>query len=241
MADGCIEILFGYKNSLDFIADGNVVERSFRSGIHGQTQNFRRFIVGGDFSFFGAYIYPFSIPILFSQPCTEFTNRTLDIESILGKDGKLLEERMMLTENNLERVYILSEFFKKGIANYLSLQNNLLSSVRYIIQTKGQKRVREVADLFDVSPRQFERRFKELTGMNPKLFSRITRFQTTLDLYGKKSMTLSDIAYECGYYDQSHFINEFKEFSGYHPGAYFSGQATEATAWKDRKILSCEE
>lgn len=47
-----------------------------------------------------------------------------------------------------------------------------------------------------------------------------------------KKKSLTDIAYDCGYYDQSHFINDFKEFSGYHPSQYFSGQ-TEGTTWKD--------
>ncbi len=79
--------------------------------------------------------------------------------------------------------------------------------------------------------RQFERRFKEYSGFSPKLFSRITRFQSSLDSFGNKDKSLTDIAYDCDYYDQSHFINDFKEFSGYHPSQYFSGQA-EGTAWK---------
>ena len=60
-------------------------------------------------------------------------------------------------------------------------------------------------------------------GFPPKLYSRITRFQAALGEYGS-GKSLTDIAYDCGYYDQSHFINDFREFSGYNPKVYFSGQ-----------------
>ncbi|WP_350340143.1 helix-turn-helix domain-containing protein [Paraflavitalea speifideaquila] len=49
-------------------------------------------------------------------------------------------------------------------------------------------------------------------------------FQEALQQYGSTFKSLTDIAYECGYYDQSHFIHDFKEFSGYHPGQYFKGR-----------------
>lgn len=82
------------------------------------------------------------------------------------------------------------------------------------------------------STRQFERTFKQFAGFNPKLFSRIIRFQTALGEYHNKDKSLTEIAYECGYYDQSHFIQDFKEFSGHNPKEYFSGK-TEATEWRD--------
>ncbi|RYF96544.1 MAG: AraC family transcriptional regulator, partial [Chitinophagaceae bacterium] len=62
--------------------------------------------------------------------------------------------------------------------------------------------------------------------------SRILRFQMATRLYGVKEKSLTDIAYGCGYYDQSHFIHEFKQFSGYHPRQYFSG-SPEGVAWKE--------
>ncbi|MBO9660186.1 MAG: helix-turn-helix domain-containing protein [Chitinophagaceae bacterium] len=51
--------------------------------------------------------------------------------------------------------------------------------------------------------------------------------------FGNEYRTLTEIAYQCGYYDQSHFIHDFKEFSGYHPRHYFKGD-TEGTRWKEK-------
>jgi methylphosphotriester-DNA--protein-cysteine methyltransferase len=74
--------------------------------------------------------------------------------------------------------------------------------------------------------------FKHFSGFSPKLFSRIIRFQSALNHYGKKEKKLTEIAYDAGYYDQSHFIQDFKEFSGHSPKEYFSGK-TETTQWRD--------
>jgi transcriptional regulator GlxA family with amidase domain len=88
------------------------------------------------------------------------------------------------------------------------------------------------ADNYCLSLRQFQRRFKELSGFPPKLYARIIRFGAAMQRYGNNFRSLTDIAYECGYYDQSHFIHDFKEFSGYHPKQYFSGR-TEGIEWRE--------
>jgi AraC-like DNA-binding protein len=232
MADNCAEIAFHYKDRLDKITDENNIETTFTSGIHGQTQKFRRFIARGNFGMFGAYIYPFAISKFFSMPCAKFSNQLPDLESVLGTEGKELEEKIISADDNFQRANILSDFFEKKLLKQQQYSHAVLSSINYIIKTKGKKNIQELANEFCLSTRQFERRFKEFSGFSPKLFSRITRFQSSLDEYGNKKKSLTDIAYDCGYYDQSHFINDFKEFSGYHPSQYFSGQ-TEGTAWKD--------
>lgn len=232
MADNCAEIAFHYKDRLNKITVEENIETTFSSGIHGQTQKFRRFIAQSNFGMFGAYIYPFAIPKFFSLPCAELSNQLTDLESVLGQEGKELEDKIITAKDNFQRVKILSDFFEKKLINNQQYSYNILSSIHYIIKTKGSKNIQKVANKFCLSTRQFERRFKEYSGFTPKLFSRITRFQSSLDAYGDKEKSLTHIAYDCGYYDQSHFINDFKEFSGYHPSQYFSGQA-EGTAWKD--------
>ena len=65
----------------------------------------------------------------------------------------------------------------------------------------------------------FERLFNELIGANPKEYARIVRFQKSLKLlqHDFENINLAQLAYQCGYADQSHFIREFKQFSGYTP------------------------
>lgn len=57
-------------------------------------------------------------------------------------------------------------------------------------------------------------------GITPNLFNKINRFQLSLKHIAKKEASLTSIAYECGYFDQSHFIRDFKSFTGITPSAY---------------------
>jgi len=231
MADGCAEMVFHYKGSFDEITVTGQIERSFDAGLHGPAQNYHRFITDKSFGIFGVYLYPFAIPQLFSIPASELSDQMPDLASLLGADGRELEEKIIMAETNLQRVAILSSYLEKKLKNVTS-HRAVVSVINAIIHSKGLMPVDELAKRSFLSTRQFERNFKAFSGFSPKLYSRIIRFQMATQNYGASHKTLTDIAYDCGYYDQSHFIHDFKQFSGYHPKQYFSGKA-EGVEWKD--------
>ena len=70
--------------------------------------------------------------------------------------------------------------------------------------------------------RAAEKRFRRVVGATPKKFSSIIRLQTALNNYGKCE-NLTDLGYSAGYFDQSHFIKDFKQFTGETPEKFFSG------------------
>jgi AraC-like DNA-binding protein len=231
MADGCAEILFHYRGVFED-ADEPGVKQSY-SLVHAQTQRFRRFETKDNFSIFGVYLYPDSIPRLFNLPSTDLSNQMPDLASLIGREGKELEEKMMLAENNSCRVRILSSFLEKRLATKQQLHHGVHAAIRYIIHMNFTLNVQQLAEKSCLSARQFERRFKEESGFSPKLYSRIIRFQSALNAYEKNSgKSLTGIAYECGYFDQAHFINDFREFSGYVPRQYFAGKP-EGIEWRD--------
>ena len=225
MADGCSEMVFHYKGVFDEITMPNRVERSFTSGLHGPSQNYRRFITNESFGIFGVYLYPFAIPKLFSMPTCEISDQVPDLQTIFGAEGRELEEKMMVAKNNSQRVVILSSFLERKLMAVNRKQPAFSSVISDIIHSRGLASVNELAKRSFLSVRQFERNFKLFSGFNPKLYTRIIRFQMATRQYGHVKRSLTDIAYDCGYYDQSHFIHDFKQFSGYHPKQYFSGEA----------------
>ena len=80
----------------------------------------------------------------------------------------------------------------------------------------------EWAEMACLSQRQFERNFLTRTGLTPKLFLRIVRFEQAMkikNLYTEKNW--SQIAGECGYTDSSHLLKEFKEFAEFAPGRFY--------------------
>ena len=232
MADGCAEMVFHYKGSFDNITNESP-EKSFTSGLHGPSQIFRRYRTEASFAIFGVYFYPFALPHFFSMPASELSNEAPDLKTLLGHAGAELEEKIMLAHSNAERVAIISSFLQTRLfANEDRRQAAISSVISEMIHSRVAVPVEELAKRSFLSMRQFERNFKIFSGFSPKLYSRIIRFQSATTHYGIANKTLTDIAYDCGYYDQSHFIHEFKQFSGYHPRQYFYGQA-EGVEWRN--------
>ncbi|MBN9381776.1 MAG: AraC family transcriptional regulator [Chitinophagaceae bacterium] len=229
MACGCPELCFHYKGGFCEVTENKILP-SFQTGIHGQSLHYRRFRTGESFGLFGAFLYPFAVPVLLGIPASEINNQMVDLASLLGREGEILAEKMLTAKDNRQRAGILSAFLENRLPHAGS--SRVIPAIRQVIHTGGQTPIQSLSDQYFLSSRQFTRVFSEYAGFPPKLFSRLLRFEQALSEYGNKDKSLTDIAYDCGYYDQSHFIHEFKEFSGHHPHHYFFGQA-EGTEWKE--------
>jgi AraC-like DNA-binding protein len=91
-------------------------------------------------------------------------------------------------------------------------------AINELTRSKGNISLKDLQQKAQLSERTLERKFKESVGISPKLFSRIIRFQETMNQLRKNDYDkLSDIAYGSDYFDQSHFIRVFKEFTGFSP------------------------
>jgi len=90
-----------------------------------------------------------------------------------------------------------------------------------IVEQSGQLRIDDLAFHAGFSTRQLRRLFLEQVGLSPKHFCRVIRFQSSLSRLSKRGRAdWVQVAVDCGYYDQAHFINEFRQFSGYTPGEF---------------------
>jgi AraC-like DNA-binding protein len=85
--------------------------------------------------------------------------------------------------------------------------------------------VAAVTDQIGLSAKRFIQAFRDETGFTPKVFCRIRRFQQALNrMSGCKSVEWADVALDCGYFDQAHFIHDFRAFSGINPTSYLAHQ-----------------
>lgn len=232
MADGCVEMVFHYQAEFDELDAVGITASSPISSIQAQSTGFRRFVTRKNFGIFGAYLYPYAIPRLFSYPATDFTNISPDLRSVFGVEGRLLEEQIITARNNTDRVAVVSRFLERKLFGSQRELSPIYRAVNTIIDAGGDVKVATLARDHQLSTRQFERKFKELAGLSPKLYSRVVRFQAATQHKMNGSRDLTDIAYACGYYDQSHFINDFRQFSGYTPKEYFWDTA-EGTQYMD--------
>jgi len=80
IADGCVELVFHYRATFDEIITEGGTAHNWQSGIHFQSDHYKRFETKQSFGIFGAYIYPFAVPYFFKVPSDETTNEMLDLE-----------------------------------------------------------------------------------------------------------------------------------------------------------------
>jgi AraC-like DNA-binding protein len=234
MADGCAEMVFHYQTVFDELLPNGHTETAAASAIQGPSQQYRRFTATKGFGIFGVYLYPFALNGLFNIPVTAISNQMPSVQEFLGAEGRWLEEQMMLARSNTQRINAVIQFLEKQLRKHHRPLHPVAGAVRQLIHTQAAGSLRNLSAQYCLSERQFERRFKELAGFSPKLYARIMRFQAATSQFSGKKQSLTQLAYQCGYYDQAHFIHDFKEFSGFTPSAYFSG-ITEATAWREEE------
>jgi AraC-like DNA-binding protein len=95
------------------------------------------------------------------------------------------------------------------------------TAAKLLHYTKGQCRIEELADYCHASVRQLQRGFRRAVGASPKFFARTLRFeQAQRCLMFDPETDLTGLAYQCGYFDQAHFIKEFRAFTGQTPSEY---------------------
>jgi AraC-like DNA-binding protein len=181
--------------------------------------------LAGKIGAIGIHFKPAGFFRLFGIPSRHFTDGKTDLEIILGKEAHLLTEQIMEAKGLNQRVALLDQFLLKKAAG-ASLK---LTSTEYaigLIQARdGNLTVAGLADSVKVSIKSLERHFLERVGLYPKMFARIARFNATIRHVGAcPHSTWHDVVHRFGYYDQAHFIKEFKKFSGKTPSDYFAGK-----------------
>lgn len=218
MANGFPELIFHYKGIFKEILKDQP-DSSFVSGIHGQTNIYRDFLIDEDFGIIGVHLFPYVLQPFFGIPALEFTNQLPDLDSIPSTNETHLNERVFGTRCNRERLSVITDFIESRIEEYI--RPEIIFAAKKIVDSNGMCNVKDLAYQCCISQRHFERNFKEHTGFSAKSFSRIIRFNALLSKLDYPNKSFTEIALDFGYYDQSHFINDFKAFSGYSPKEYF--------------------
>ena len=94
----------------------------------------------------------------------------------------------------------------------------------WMTKNHGCVSIDDLAAQAGLSARQFRRLCVELTGLTPKFLARVLRFRRALQHVHAHPCAFARLALDCGYYDQAHFINEFRELSGRTPAAIADGR-----------------
>ena len=212
---GCHQIIFHRQLPL-FIPELSVSQD--KSTISGQVNFPAHIASGGDTEMIVAVFYPHTIGMFIDTPPSAFYNSEISGFDIGNKNLNEVATRIFDCENTYKCIgeiesWLLSKLKYRDDTLNLKRINTAVS----LLMRNPALQVSNLADIACLSPKQFGRVFNDHVGMMPKEYARIVRFQKAMWLLQNHCQDYAQIAYCCGYSDQSHFIRDFRQFSGTTP------------------------
>lgn len=156
-------------------------------------------------------------------PMHELVDRRVPLETICS-DVPTLQARIAEAGSDRERVSHLTSFLKRKLAERCALDAVVQHNVHAILASGGQISPDQLAQCAGLTARQLERRFQVSVGVSPKFLCRIVRFRAIFDCLQSRA-PWSSIALDCGFFDQSHLIRDFKQFAGQSPTTFLAAQS----------------
>lgn len=218
--DGNTELIIHYGDCpKEFNPNSGQWEHQGRVLFAGQRKNFLLLETGKKSGMIGVRFHPAGAAQFLKVPMSETSNAVLDLSCWSPKCIADLEDQI-LEASGMDRVKTVIAFLETRL---LALRpdfivNEIANLIRF---SQGKVDYRKFTAKFNISERQIERRFLQSVGIGPKQLARTIRFQSVLEEIARfPEIPLTDIAMSHDYFDQSHFIREFKGFTGLSPKVY---------------------
>lgn len=153
----------------------------------------------------------------------------VEADSIWGKEIELLCERLYESSGTGEMIWILERFLTRKLRQRnKAVGNPALEKAVELMCGRRFYSLKDIQCLTNTTKKTLERYFLERVGLSPKRYARICRFNFVKAMFDKNpSLNWQEVAFSAGYYDQSHFIKEFKAFSGKTPREYCASRMPE--------------
>lgn len=224
--DGCIEMTFNFGDKIkrytsenDFIFHPNTM-------VMGQRTKSYYILPVGNVDTFAICFYPLGFSNFIKTTLENLVDKETPISELFGQvEANELEQQMIQAINTQQRINIIENFLLKKLNLKNTINNIVRSTVDALLMSNGTTPINVILKDNISKRRQIERHFKKQIGISPKQLGKAIRLQANLQLLlNKESQTLTGIAYESEYFDQSHFIKDFKELVGVTPKDFLDNE-----------------
>jgi len=169
----------------------------------------------------GVVFYAESFSKLFNLPLSELSNSGLQLTDDLSSEYQDFYDRLHHYKNDQERIFALNQFIEKQLAQVDYSFDKMDLLIRSIRTGKASERIEDLARASNLSERTLQRKLKSNLGIGPKSFTKINRFKEVLACISTHpEYDWQDLPYRFGYYDQAHFIKDFKRYTGKTPSEF---------------------
>lgn len=229
--DGFTEMIFHFGDPYKINLNDSWSQQP-KNLLAGQITRFFYLENTGVTNIFGIKFKPAALTHCFKIEMGLLTNKVVKLSSALPQIS-VLESLIADCDSHEQRIKLIESELVMN-CSLDSLPSAIDKAVEIILAKRGHLTVKEVCDAATVTERQLERLFKKYIGLSPKLYSRIVRFSGIFKVVNEKQMSWSEVGLETGFYDQSHFIKNFKAFTGEDPSRYFFGEPNLANFFLEK-------
>lgn len=225
--DGCMEMIFHYGDLYEqYIENGNSILQP-QCFVIGQLTQPLEIKPTGKTGIFSVRFHPEGFLPFATIPIKEMENKAVSLETLFGNDGQEIEQQIIKAETTQQRIEAVEQFLTNRVTDSKTRDRIVTSIVETILTANGHLPIDELTKQRGINRRQLERKFSAAIGLSPKQLSKTIRLQATLKLLLNKQFTsLTALAYQGEYYDQAHFIKDFKEFTGLTPKEFYGAHFT---------------
>jgi len=157
----------------------------------------------------------------FPVPMNEMADRVVDADLLWGDDFAFLREHLLEIRDIRFKFQAVEDFLLRHFKSRLVLNPAVDYALAAIIRQPDQISLARISQDIGYSQKHFIGMFKRQVGIAPKAYLKIIRFQKAIsEIEERKKVSWTDISQDCGFYDQAHFINDFRFFSGFTPEEY---------------------
>ncbi len=227
LPDGCVELIFNLRENLIRTYDPRDPSKfEYQSGsiFCGPHSEYMVIDTEAQACVMGVHFQPGGAwPFLNGIPAREAINRSLSLEDIWGFSTGDLRECLVNAPSHRARFRILEKALLERLHPDRERHPAIAWSVSEIERAPGIRPLSTITNEIGLSSRRFIELFSREVGLTPKRYYRIRRFQRVVQfVHTKSGIHWADLAVSCGYFDQAHFIHDFKNFCGMTPAAYFA-------------------
>lgn len=231
LPDGTFELIIDLRDEPRRLFDredarrDQVFRRGWISGAHSQ------YIVIDALpqsSMIGVHFKPGGAFPILGLPADQLRDRVVELDALCGAAAADLREQLLSASTPQLKFRVLELFLMRRLAAHRAdptQQQRIWWARDLFVQNAEDRNVRAVADRLGISHKHFIDQFRRHIGLTPKLFCRIQRFQQVLgEIAARRTVEWADVACSCGYFDQAHFVHDFRRFSGLNPSTYAAEQ-----------------
>lgn len=232
LPDGCIELFFILGDDVRRFTSENDFIIQPREMVLGQITEPYFIQPMGHVNTFAVRFYPYGFANFVSVPLNELANSETSIGMLFEQEAAAgLSQKIIDASDTQQRIKIIEAFLLDRMKSRAIIDRAVKSTVEALLAARGSLPINEILKAELSKRRQLERAFSKQIGISPKQLSKVIRLQAVLKiLLGEEAGTLTEIAYESDYHDQSHFIKDFREFTGTSPRHFLGDKSMALSA-----------